>query len=409
MNGLYLKTPELNFLKWRKQDVEFNLEEYLPFMLSQLNTKYSECTGFEINDLPGNYDTDGFKYDNLKLLRIKLKTIGGEQDIGVKLPIPSPNDDIFTINRNNYILTSLYTDDLYFFFDRTLFTISFRILPNGAWVAYKGSQVKNQKLLGLATILHCMDIMKDWFSEYTIIPKGNEIPSTDEIFMTDAGNAFVYKLNDKYKELTLTHELILNSLNVDNVKTLESIDIDVIMKRVNEQNPFEFTFEYEFSHGYNDLHTLYTNMLNAYNNEEYHRFEEIHLDFKRVKYYQQVLSPIASKIKSIKSIFSRAKSLSTDISWNQRIPANVATKYLKKYKYLQYLELNPFIEVDVKHKIVIPLNNVPKYMRSTSFFGVNQICPLNSPDSANIGIVQSIASSAKIDPYGKFINVKSII
>lgn len=409
MNGLYIKTPELNFLQWRKQDVEFQLEEYLPFILSKLNTKYSECSGFEINDLPGTYDTDGFKYDNLKLLQIKLKTIGGEQDIGVKLPMPSPNDDIFTINRNNYILTSLYTDDLFYFYNKTLHTISFRIYPNGSWAAFKGSQVKNQKLLSIASIAHSLGILTNWFKEYAILGKSEEVPKGSKTAQLKNGDIFVYKLADEYSELTLTHDLFIASLDVEQIKSFDGIDVDGVMKRIIEQNPFEFSFEYEFTHGYSDLETLYFYMLKEYENEEYHRFEEIHLSFKRIKYYQQVLSPIANKIKSIRNIFNKAKNLSTDISWKQRIPANVATKFLKKYKYLQYLELNPFIEIDVKHKIVTPLDNVPKYMRSTAYSGVKQICPLNSPDSANIGVVQSMASSCTLDPYGKFLNVESIL
>jgi len=416
MNGIHRNTGTFDLLDWRDEDIKYQQEEYIPFLLNKLNTKYSTIENWKISDLSDTDDCEGYRYSNLKMLNVTLKTIGGTAEINVKLPTPSA-DDIFVINRNPYILINQYIDDLYYFYNKDLFTVSFRINHNtGGWVAFKGSQAKAQKQIPLILVLHYLKLLDSYFTNVEFV---KELPENCEVWIDEdtVSEKFVHKIHDELyfiadsiDVLTNTRDLIIKSISLMHKFDLNNnAELTKVAKFVEAQNPFEYSYEYEFVHGYCDLPTLYTNMLREYDNDVYHRFDEIHLKFKRVKYYSQVLTPLANKIKNIRNIFDRAKNLTQDISWKQRIPANIMTKYLKKYKHLQYLELNAFTEIDMKYKLVTPLKNVPKYMRSTAYTGFQSICPLNTPDNKNIGAVQSLVASVDLDKNGKFNDIQSII
>jgi len=395
MNGIYLKSEQLSFLQWRKDNVNYLLNNYVPFLLNKLNTKYSEIKSYEYHDLTNEMTSDGYRFTNIKVLKITLETIGGTITTSVKLPIPS-DEDIFIMNRKPYILVNLLADSLFYFYMRDIYTISFRIFKDGKWRPYKGSQVKNQKAIPIFKVLHALELLDDWFPNYTI--DNHNIPNSFSFEMVDG----IFFNSDKVDVITSTHQLIIDSLKGDTTKDIDSIDSADIISKIEQQNPFDYSYEYEFVKGYSDLKSLYSDIMTHYANDKYHKFDEIHTDFKRVIYYEQVLKILASRIKNIKDRFAKAKNLTNDINWSQRIPANCMTKAMKKYKYMQYLDPNPFIEISAKYKLVIDLENIPLYMRNTSMTAYGKICPLDSPDNNHIGQIQALVSNVSLDKFGQF-------
>ena len=416
MNGIKLKSVDFTITKWRKDDVDFHLSEYIPFLLKKLNSKYSEVKRIEINDLDMNDENHGFRYSNLKKLNVILETIKGQTDINLYLPVPG-NDDIFIINKKPYILVNQLIDDIFYFQNKDIFTISFRINHDtGGWIPFKGSQAKAQKQIPIIHVMQGLGILEDYFPNPEFVKSkpdhklaNDKHDPTEDKFVWKISDD-IYFLSDNFKTLTNTHKLVLKSLDLVEKYTFQNTTlINKLMKTVESQSPFSYSYEYEFTKGYSDLVSLYKDIFTHYNEDKYHKFDDIHLDFKRIRYYAQVLDPLATRVRNIKTMFNRARNLTSDINWNQKIPNNMIIKYIRKYKYLQYLELNIFTEIDYKYKCVIPLNNVPKSMRSTSWSGVHAICPLNSPDNKSIGIVQSLVTDCKLDKYGKFKDFRPIL
>jgi len=403
MNGLYtVGKSEFPILNWRIDNVDYLLSEYIPFLISKLNTKKSETKDIKIQELTGQYSTEGFSYKNLKLLSFVLETNRGQFDMKVKLPVPS-QDDIFTINRKYFILVNVLHDHIFYILNKTIYTVTFRISDEGLWYLFRGSQSKSQVGIPLISIMYVLDIIDNWFKDWKIEQDPQKDNKRKYIRIGESNEYFSY-IPDELKEeqYYTTYNLIENSFKY--VKKWSDIEKqkENIYEKVMKQNPFDYSLEYEFILGHNDLSRLYNTILESYQEKYLELKDEIHIDFKRVAYYSTLLKPFEYKIQNLISLFARAKNV--DISWHQKLPNNLITKDAKTNKYLQYLELkNIFEEIAIKTKLTIPLENVPKYMRKTMNSAIGQICPIDSPDNKNIGIVQHAAITAKLDKNGYFI------
>ena len=397
---------ELPVLEWRRRNVEFLQREYIPYMLNKLNTNKSEISDIMISELSGQYSTEGFKYNNIKLLEFTLKTNRGEFPIKIKLPIPS-DDDIYVLNRKHYIMVNILNDDIYYIFNKTIYSVTFRISEEGMWYQYKGSQSKSTNGIPLVQVLQSLEILGDWLPNFRFTSDDESDNKTKRSAPISKEGYLTYDIApEQYNNFKDAYDLIERSIiNLKNEADLNK-NIDKVLDKVNNQNPFDYSLMYGFIRGHEELPQLYNEILMSYKSENFIP-NEIHIKFKRVAYYETVLKPLENRIKSIANLFSRAKNV--DISWHQKIPNNLITKALRSdkniSKYLQYLEFHNIFNEDLKHKVVIPLNNVPKYLRNTShsakeYFAID---PINTPDSKQIGIVQHLTYMTKLDDYGYFL------
>jgi len=402
MNKIFVsKNEPISVLEWRKQNVEYLIDEYIPFLINKLKTPKTDVKDIKLEELTGQYSTEGFSYKNLKLLSFVLITNRGEFDIKVKLPVPS-HDDIFTINRKHYILVNVLHDHIYYILNKTIYSVTFRITHEGLWYQFKGSQSKTQVGIPLVNLFYTLNILDTWFKNYEI--SSESIEGKECIQIGDSKEWFCYD-KDEQREKDFYHGYELLKKSFQYIKKWDHVvkNSDKLMDKINAHNPFEYSLEYEFLLGYNDLGKLYNEMLERYQEKYLQLVDEIHIDFKRVGYYSTLLTPFEKRIQTLLGLFKRAKN--ADIAWHQKMPNNLLTKDAKTNKYLQYLELkNPFEEIAIKTKLVTPLDNVPKYMRKTMNSAYGQICPLDTPDSKNIGVVQHLAVTANLDKNGFFIS-----
>ena len=404
MNGLYtVGKSDFPILKWRNDNIDYLLSEYIPFLISKLNTNKSETRNIQISELSAQYSTEGFSYKNLKFLSFELETNRGKFDMKVKLPVPS-GDDIFTINRKYFILVNILQDHIFYILNGMIYTVTFRISDEGLWFPFRGSQSRTQVGVPLITLLYSLDILDKWFPDYKIeSDPANKDSNREYIRIGDTNEYLSYK-PDKLREIeyNAAYKIIKKSAAlIKKWSTVES-QKDATLERIEKYNPFTYSLEYEFILGYNDLPTFYNHVLESYQDKYLDLKDEIHIDFKRVAYYTTLLKPFEYKIQNLISLFKRAKNV--DISWHQKLPNNLITKDAKTNKYLQYLELkNIFEEIAIKTKLANPLENIPKYMRKTMNSAVGHICPIDTPDNKNVGAVQHATITTKLDPNGYFI------
>jgi len=402
MNKIFVSHNEpITSLEWRRNNVQYLLDNYIPFLINKLKTDKTDVKDIKLEELTGQYSTEGFSYKNLKLLSFILVTNRGEFEIKVKLPVPS-DDDIFTINRKHYILVNILYDNIYYILNRTINSVTFRITYEGLWFQFKGSQSKSQVGVPLVNVLYTLDTLDYWFSNYEVSTE--KIEGKECIEIGESGEWFCYEKDEaRETEFSEGYDLLKRSfIHIKKWNLLEK-NKEKLLDKVTSHNPFEYSLEYEFLLGHNDLGRLYNEMIEKYQEKYLHLEDEIHIDFKRVGYYNTLLIPFERRIQTLLGLFKRAKN--ADIAWHQKMPNNLLTKDAKVNKYLQYLELkNPFEEIGIKTKLVTPLTNVPKYMRKTMNSGYGQICPLDTPDSKNIGVVQHLAVTSNIDNKGYFIS-----
>ncbi len=382
---LFVKSyvPSTNILQWRKENAHLILTQYIPFLFQKLE----ETGKYEIKlqyELSSKYSSEGFHPQNILLLKVKKRVIPIDETLEYVIKVVTPNyEDVIYLGKP-HILVSCIIDNGYYIRNGEIRFYKFMVTKDGL-VSNGGAPV------ALFKILKHYNLLDKFLGEYELL---ESVPSDYELkgyYIVKGRQKYLVVKNNK---VTPVQKLIADSF-AGITDVLYNYEVQTIEKWFEAEVPYDLQFVEKIK----TFKEILIRALKDYN--KYSHYSEIHIKFKRLRYLETLLDPLAYKIQKIKKLVEKQND---SLILKQKIPHDIITQYAKTCKLLQYLDFtNPLEEIAYKTKVVLNLDNPPAYLRDTHLTYTNYICPLDTPDNENVGKNRHLAIDAPIDEYGRFI------